>query len=458
MPNLKQKSGLSPALLQLAQWTQPWLTPSINIVCLKTKQCHPSLSANDQLSLLSNKEGLTSMTMTFMSSPSLLVTSESVTEGHPDKVCDQIADAILDEIIANDPDAHCACEVVATTGLVLVMGEITTSHYVDCSAIARAVINDIGYTKPEYQFDSESCGVIVSVKEQSAEINAAVGEDEGAGDQGIMLGFACNETPELMPLPISLAHKLCLQLSKVRKDGTLAYLRPDGKSQVTIEYEFGKPKRAHAVVVAAQHDPGVTSQQLADDINKHVIRPVLGDWIDDKTEVHINRSGSFILGGPAADSGLSGRKNIVDTYGAVGRHGGGSYSGKDPSKVDRSASYAARWVAKNLVAAGLADRCEVELSYAIGHPQPIGVSVETFGTHKVDHGAIQKLVRDHFDLSPKGIIRDLRLRRPIYRPTASYGHFGRTDIDAPWEETNKADELRDAAAKLDSRAEEAQRA
>ncbi|MCH8050802.1 MAG: methionine adenosyltransferase [Chloroflexi bacterium] len=400
------------------------------------------------------------MTMTFMSSPSLLVTSESVTEGHPDKICDQIADAILDEIIAHDPDGHVACEVVVTTGLVMVIGEISTSHYVDITRIVREVIADIGYTKPEYAFDAESCGVLVSVKEQSREISDAVGDDEGAGDQGIMLGFACNETPELMPLPISLAHRLCLRLAKVRKDGTLPYLRPDGKSQVTIEYEFGKPKRAHAVVVAAQHDPDVSLERLSSDIQEHVVRPVLGDWLDDKTEVHINRSGSFVLGGPAADTGLSGRKNIVDTYGAIGRHGGGSYSGKDPSKVDRSASYAARWVAKNLVAAGLADRCEVELSYAIGHPQPIGVSVETFGTHKTNHGAIEQLVRDHFDLSPKGIIRDLNLRRPIYRPTASYGHFGRMDIEAPWEETNKADELRAAAAKLgaETPAGEAQRA
>jgi S-adenosylmethionine synthetase len=400
------------------------------------------------------------MTMTFMSSPSLLVTSESVTEGHPDKVCDQIADAILDEIIAHDPDGHVACEVVTTTGLVMITGEISTSHHVDYTKIAREVIADIGYTKPEYAFDAISCGVIVSVKEQSKEISNAVGEDEGAGDQGIMLGFACNETPELMPLPINLAHRLCLRLAQVRKEKTLPYLRPDGKSQVTIEYEFGKPKRAHAVVIAAQHDPGISGQQLWDDINEHVIKPVLGHWVDDKTEIHVNRSGSFILGGPAADSGLSGRKNIVDTYGAVGRHGGGSYSGKDPSKVDRSASYAARWVAKNLVAAGLAERCEVELSYAIGHPQPIGVSVETFGTHKVNHGAIQKIVRDHFDLSPRGIIHDLRLRRAIYRPTASYGHFGRVDIDAPWEETNKANELRAAAEKLGAEAqtEEAQRA
>jgi len=385
------------------------------------------------------------MTMTFMSSPSLLMTSESVTEGHPDKVCDQIADAILDEIIAHDPGAHVACEVTATTGLVLILGEISTSHYVDCAGIARKVIRDIGYTRPEYAFDADSCGVLVSVKEQSSEINTAVGEDTGAGDQGIMLGFACNETPELMPLPIQLSHQLCLRLAQLRKDGTLPYLRPDGKSQVTIEYEYGKPKRAHAVVIAAQHDPDITAKQLWDDVTANVINPIVGDWMDDKTEIHVNRSGSFILGGPAADSGLSGRKNIVDTYGGIGRHGGGSYSGKDPSKVDRSASYAARWVAKNVVAAGLADRVEVELSYAIGHPQPIGVSVESFGTHKVDHDGILGLVREHFDLSPTGIIRDLRLRRPIYLPTASYGHFGRTDIDAPWEATDRADILRKAA-------------
>jgi len=385
------------------------------------------------------------MTMTFMSSPSLLMTSESVTEGHPDKVCDQIADAILDEIIAHDPGAHVACEVTATTGLVLILGEISTTHYVDCAGIARKVIRDIGYTRPEYAFDADSCGVLVSVKEQSSEINAAVGEDLGAGDQGIMLGFACNETPELMPLPIQLAHQLCLRLAHLRKDGTLPYLRPDGKSQVTIEYEYGKPKRAHAVVIAAQHDPEISAKQLWDDVTAKVITPIVGDWMDDKTEIHVNRSGSFILGGPAADSGLSGRKNIVDTYGGIGRHGGGSYSGKDPSKVDRSASYAARWVAKNVVAAGLADRVEVELSYAIGHPQPIGVSVESFGTHKFDHDGILGLVREHFDLSPTGIIRDLRLRRPIYLPTASYGHFGRTDIDAPWEATDRADILRKAA-------------
>jgi S-adenosylmethionine synthetase len=388
------------------------------------------------------------MTMTFMSSPSLLMTSESVTEGHPDKLCDQIADAILDEIIAHDPEAHVACEVTATTGLVVILGEISTTHHVDYTGIARRVINDVGYTKPEYGFSGDSCGVIVSIKEQSREIAAAVGADEGAGDQGIMLGFACNETPELMPLPIMLAHRLCLRLAQVRKEGILPYLRPDGKSQVTIEYEFGKPKRAQAVVIAAQHDPDIQSKRLWDEVNEIVIRPVVGSWLDDRTDIHINRSGSFILGGPAADSGLSGRKNIVDTYGGVGRHGGGSYSGKDPSKVDRSASYAARWVAKNLVAAELADRVEVELSYAIGHPQPIGISVETFGTHKFDHGGILKLVKEHFDLSPRAIIHDLRLRRPIYRATASYGHFGRHDIDAPWEVTDRAEQLRKAARAL----------
>jgi S-adenosylmethionine synthetase len=385
------------------------------------------------------------MTMTFMSSPSLYMTSESVTEGHPDKVCDQIADAILDDILAHDPAAHVACEVTTTTGLVVILGEISTTHHVDYTGIARQVIRDIGYTKPEYAFDADSCGVIVSIKEQSAEIAGAVGSDEGAGDQGIMMGFACTETPELMPLPINLAHHLCLRLAECRREGILPYLRPDGKSQVTIEYSMGVPKRAQAIVVAAQHDPGVTEKQLWDEVTEQVIRPVVGNWIDDNTDIHVNRSGSFILGGPAADSGLSGRKNIVDTYGGIGRHGGGSYSGKDPSKVDRSASYAARWVAKNLVAAGLADRVEVELSYAIGHPQPLGISIETFGTHHYDHDGILELVKKHFDLSPNAIIRQLDLRRPIYRATASYGHFGRSDIDAPWELTNKAEALRQEA-------------
>ncbi|HKZ51321.1 MAG TPA: methionine adenosyltransferase, partial [Dehalococcoidia bacterium] len=362
-----------------------------------------------------------------------------------DKVCDQIADAILDEILACDPMAHVACEVTATTGLVVIIGEITTVHHVDYTGIARETIRRVGYTSPEYGFDADSCGIVTSIKAQSREIANAVGEDQGAGDQGIMFGFACKETPELMPLPIVLAHKLCRRLAQVRKEGILPYLRPDGKSQVTVEYSFGVPKRVHAAVIAAQHDPGVEPKQMWDQVTEHVIRPVLGSWMDDRTDIHVNRSGSFILGGPAADSGLSGRKNIVDSYGSAGRHGGGSYSGKDPSKVDRSASYAARWVAKNLVAAGLADRVEVELSYAIGHPQPLGVSIETFGTHKFDHDGIRELVKRHFDLSPKAMIRDLDLRRPIYLATAAYGHFGRSDIDAPWERTDKADELRKAA-------------
>jgi S-adenosylmethionine synthetase len=343
-----------------------------------------------------------------------------------------------------------ACEVTATTGLVVILGEITTTHYINYDDVARRVIREVGYTKPEYQFDADSCGIIVSIKRQAPEIAKAVGEDEGAGDQGIMIGFACTETPELMPLPIMLAHRLCMRLAECRKKGIIPYLRPDGKSQVTIEYSYGEPKRAAAVVVAAQHDERdelgpITQERIRADVIEKVIRPVLGHWLDSQTDIHVNRSGSFILGGPAADTGLSGRKNIVDTYGSAARHGGGSFSGKDPSKVDRSATYAARWVAKNLVAAGLAERVEVELCYAIGHPQPVAVSVETFGTHKFDHGGLVEMVRQHFDLSPKGIITTLDLRRPIYRPIAAYGHFGRTDLDLPWERTDKAEALRRAA-------------
>jgi S-adenosylmethionine synthetase len=384
------------------------------------------------------------MKMTLMSAPSMLVTSESVTEGHPDKLCDQIADAILDEILTHDPAAHVACEVTATTGLVVIIGEITTVHHVDYTGIARETIRRVGYTSPEYGFDADSCGIVTSIKAQSREIANAVGEDQGAGDQGIMFGFACNETPELMPLPIVLAHKLCRRLAQVRKEGIVPYLRPDGKSQVTVEYSFGQPKRVNTVVIAAQHDEGVDSKTLWDDVELHVVRPVLGPWMEGLTEqtIHVNTSGSFVLGGPAGDSGLSGRKNIVDCYGSAARHGGGSFSGKDPSKVDRSATYAARHVAKNVVAAGLADRVEIELSYAIGHAQPLGISIETFGTQKVEHELIDRLVRKHFDLRPGVIIRDLNLRRPIYRATAAYGHFGRDDIDAPWERTDKADILR----------------
>src|SRR3989304_769680 len=351
------------------------------------------------------------MTMTFMSSPSLYMTSESVTEGHPDKLCDQIADAILDEILAHDPTAHVACEVTTTTGLVVILGEISTRHHVDHSGIARQVIRDVGHTKPEYGFDGDSCGIIVSIKEQSPEIAAAVGTDEGAGDQGIMMGFACTETPDLMPLPINLAHHLCIRLAECRKQGILPYLRPDGKSQVTVEYSFGAPKRVQAVVIAAQHDPDVGSKQLWDDVAEQVIRPIVGPWMDDNTDIHVNRSGSFLLGGPPP---------------APGPPRGG---------------------AKNLVAPGLADRIEVELSYAIGHPQPLGVSIETFGTHKFDHGGMLELVKEHFNLSPHAIIRDLDLRRPIYRATASYGHFGRHDIDAPWERTDKAEAPRRAAGR-----------
>jgi S-adenosylmethionine synthetase len=402
----------------------------------------------------------------------LFLTSESVTEGHPDKLCDQISDAILDAIIAQDPMARVACESAVTTGLVAVMGEITTDCYVDMPVIIRNTIRDAGYTRAKYGFDYETCGVTVSIKEQSGDIAQGVDKslearegspeadelalEQGAGDQGMMIGFACNETPELMPATISLAHKLCRRLSQVRKDGVLDYLRPDGKSQVTIEYEYGRPKRVDAVVVSAQHDPVVESEQLKRELIDVVVHEVIPpELLDERTRYFVNPTGRFVIGGPMGDAGLTGRKIIVDTYGGVARHGGGAFSGKDPSKVDRSAAYAARYVAKNIVAAGLAERAEFQLSYAIGVARPTSIAIETFGTGQIDDAKILGLVNTHFDLRPAAIIRDLELRRPIYKPTAAYGHFGRTDIDAPWERTDKADALRAEAGLTERRPEAA---
>ena len=388
-----------------------------------------------------------------------LFTSESVTEGHPDKMCDAISDAILDALMEKDPMSRVACETCATTGLLMVMGEITTNAYVDIQKIVRETVREIGYDRAKYGFDCDTCGVVVAIDEQSTDIAMGVNkalearektmtEDEldaiGAGDQGMMFGFASNETEEYMPYPISLAHKLTRQLTKVRKDGTLKYLRPDGKSQVTVEYdENGKPYRLDAVVLSTQHDDAVTQEQIHEDIKKYVFDPVLpAGMVDENTKFYINPTGRFVIGGPHGDSGLTGRKIIVDTYGGYARHGGGAFSGKDCTKVDRSAAYAARYVAKNMVAAGLADKCEVQLSYAIGVAHPTSIEVDTFGTGKLSDDRLVEIIREHFDLRPAGIIKMLDLRRPIYKQTAAYGHFGRTDVDLPWEKLDKVDVLK----------------
>jgi len=397
-----------------------------------------------------------------------LFTSESVTEGHPDKICDQISDSILDEILKNDPNARVACETSVNTGLVLVAGEITTSTYVDIPKVVRETIKGIGYTRAKYGFDYETCAVLTSIDEQSADIAQGVdraleareghmSDDEieaiGAGDQGLMFGYADNQTPELMPLPISLSHKLARRLSEVRKNGTIDYLRPDGKVQVTVEYDENQnPLRVDTIVISSQHHPEIELDQIKIDLKKHVINPVVSkELLDENTKYFINPTGRFVIGGPQGDAGLTGRKIIVDTYGGYARHGGGAFSGKDATKVDRSAAYAARYVAKNIVAADLADRCEVQLAYAIGVAQPVSIAIDTFDTGKVSEEVLVEVVRKHFDLRPAGIIKMLDLRRPIYKQTAAYGHFGRTDIDLPWEATDKAEQMKQDALQIEKK-------